>query len=52
MAKAPTDFTSILLRKNILGLDQLEEARGLASSGGMKIQDALAKLNYATTEES
>jgi type IV pilus assembly protein PilB len=51
MAKAPADFTSILLRKNVLGLDQLEEARSLATSGGMKIQDAIAKLNYATTEE-
>src|SRR5258708_2140820 len=51
MAKAPADFTSILLRKNVLGIDQLEEARSLASSGGMKIQDAIAKLNYATTEE-
>src|SRR5262245_22632909 len=51
MAKAPADFTSILLRKNVLGPDQLEEARNLATSGGMKIQDAIAKLNYATTEE-
>src|SRR5713226_4330707 len=51
MAKAPSDFTSILLRKNVLGVDQLEEARNLASSGGLKIQDAIAKLNYATVEE-
>lgn len=51
MAKAPADFTSILLRKNVLGPDQLEEARNLATSGGMKIQDAIAKLNYATSDE-
>jgi type IV pilus assembly protein PilB len=51
MAKTRGDFTEILLRKNILGPDQLEEARSLASQTGVKVQDALTKLNYASPEE-
>ena len=51
MAKAPADFTSILLRKNVLGPDQLEEARNLATSGGMKIQDAIRAIDQAIDDE-
>ncbi len=51
MAKAQRDFTDILVKKGIISADQLEEARGLASSGGLKIQEAIAKLNYASAEE-
>jgi len=51
MAKARGDFTDILVKKNILGSDQLEEARGLASQSGIKLQDAIAKLNYASADE-
>jgi type IV pilus assembly protein PilB len=51
MAKARGDFTDILIKKKILGIDQLEEAERLASSTGLKLQDALAKLNYATPAE-
>jgi type IV pilus assembly protein PilB len=51
MAKANRDFTEILLRNQILGPDQLEEARGLASQTGAKIQDALVKLGYASPEQ-
>jgi type IV pilus assembly protein PilB len=51
VAKAANDFTDILLKKKILAPDQLEEAKSLASSTGLKIQDALAKLNYATMNE-
>ena len=47
MAKASNDFTDILIKKKIVAPDQLEEARGL----GIKIQDALVKLNYATMTE-
>jgi type IV pilus assembly protein PilB len=51
MAKARGDFTDILLKKKILGPDQLHEAENLATSTGVKLQDALAKLNYATPAE-
>jgi type IV pilus assembly protein PilB len=51
MAKARGDFTDILLKKRILGPDQLAEAENLATSTGLKLQDALAKLNYATPIE-
>ena len=51
MAKARGDFTDILLRRQILSPEQLEEARGLANQTGAKIQDALLKLEYATLEQ-
>lgn len=51
MGKARGDFTEILLRKKILGPDQLEEAKGMASQTGVKLQDALVKLNYASAAE-
>src|SRR5262249_5021348 len=51
MAKTRGDFTDILLKKNILGLDQLEEAKSLANQTGIKVQEALTKLNYATADE-
>jgi len=51
MARARGEYTEILLRKQILSPDQLAEARGLAASQGMKLQDALVKLGYATQEQ-
>jgi len=45
------DFTEILVRKQILGPDQLQEARTLQQQTGAKIQDALVKLGYASPEE-
>lgn len=51
MAKARGDFTDILVRKQILSPDQLEEAKGLQQQTGVKIQDALVKLEYATMEQ-
>jgi len=51
MAKARGDFTDILLRKQIIAIDQLEEAERLATSTGIKLQDAITKLNYATPVE-
>lgn len=50
MAKA-NEFTDVLIQKNLIGRDQLEEARGLALNTGEKIQDALVKLNYVTPAE-
>jgi type IV pilus assembly protein PilB len=50
MAKA-NDYTDILVRKKVLSADQLEEARNLAMSTGVKLQDALIKSNYASPGE-
>ena len=51
MAKARNDFTDVLLKKRILSPEQLTEAFDLAGSTGVKIQDALTRLNYATPRE-
>src|SRR5438477_13140359 len=51
MAKSRTDFTEFLIRKQILSPDQLEEARGLERSAGMKLHDAIVKLGYASNEQ-
>jgi type IV pilus assembly protein PilB len=51
MAKARGDFTDILVRRQILSPDQLEEAKNLQQSAGIKMQDALVKLEYATPEQ-
>ena len=52
MAKLRGDFTDVLVRKKLISPEQLEEAAGLASSTGIKLQDALAKLNYVQPAES
>ena len=51
MAKARGDFTEILVREQVHGPDQLEEARGVAQQTGVKLGDALVKLGYATNEQ-
>lgn len=51
MAKAREDFTAILVRRQILSPDQLDEARGLERQAGMKLHDAVVKLGYATTDQ-
>lgn len=53
MAKAATrgDFTEVLVKKQILGPDQLEEARALSQQTGAKIQEALVRLGYATDDQ-
>src|SRR4051794_15084793 len=51
MAKTRGDFTEILIRKQVLSPDQLEEARGMQQQTGAKLQDTLVKLGYATTEQ-
>jgi type IV pilus assembly protein PilB len=51
MAKARGDFTDILIRKKIIGPDQLSDAENTASAQGLKLQDAIIKLNYATPAE-
>lgn len=51
MAKTRDDFSEVLIRRKILSPDQVEEARGIAASTGIRLQEALAKLNYASTKE-
>src|SRR5262245_7973574 len=51
MAKMRGDFTDILIKRKILGPDQIEEAKAMAAQTGVKLQDALVKLNYATAQE-
>ncbi len=51
MAKTRAEFTDILIKRGILGPDQLLEAKTLQQQTGAKLQDALVKLNYATPEE-
>jgi type IV pilus assembly protein PilB len=51
MGKARGDFTEILIRRQILSPDQLEEARGIQQQTGAKLQDALVKLGYVTAEQ-
>ncbi len=45
------DFTDILIKKQVLGADQLAEARNLQSATGAKLQDAIVKLGYASHED-
>ncbi|MBL8865728.1 MAG: type II/IV secretion system protein, partial [Planctomycetia bacterium] len=52
MAKARNDFTDILVKKKMISPDQIEEAVNMAASTGLRLQDALAKLNYVPLIES
>jgi type IV pilus assembly protein PilB len=47
----PRNFTEILVHRQTLSPDQLEEAQGIAMETGTRLQDALVKLNYATAQE-
>ncbi len=51
MAKSRGDFTEILLKRQVLGPDQLSEAKAMQQQTGAKLQDAIVKLGYATDEE-
>mgnify|MGYP001027965189 FL=1 len=51
MAQSRGDFTDVLLRKKIISPEQLAEAEATATAQGLKLQDALIKLNYATANE-
>ena len=52
MAKGRGDFTDILVRKKVLSPEQLDEAVNLGESTGIKLQEALAKLNYSSPTET
>jgi type IV pilus assembly protein PilB len=51
MGKTRGDFSDILVKRQILGSDQLGEAKAMAQQTGAKLQDAIIKLGYATNEE-
>jgi type IV pilus assembly protein PilB len=51
MAKSRGDFTDILLRKQLLSPDQLEEARNVAQQTGAKLNEVLVKLDYVNNEQ-
>ena len=51
MAKARNDFADVLLRRKIISPDQLNEADAFASSQGLKLQDALIKLQHVSQHE-
>jgi type IV pilus assembly protein PilB len=51
MAKSRGDFTEILLRKQLLSPDQLEEARNVAQQTGAKLNEVLVKLDYVNNEQ-
>src|SRR5262245_24028056 len=51
MGKARGDFTDILISRQVLAPDQLQEAKTLQAATGAKLQDTLVKLGYASTDE-
>lgn len=51
MAKARGDFADVLLRKKMIGPDQLAEAENIASATGIKLQDAIIKQQYLAANE-
>lgn len=51
MGKSRGDFVDILLQRKILSAEQVAEARRLHQQSGVKLQDALVKLDYATNEQ-
>lgn len=51
MAKGRGDFTDVLIRRKLISHDQLHEAENLASSTGIKLQDAFVKLQTLAANE-
>lgn len=51
MAKSQGDFTDVLVRRQTLSPDQVEEARAMQQQTGAKLQEAIVKLGYASAEE-
>lgn len=45
------DFTDLLLKRGIVSLDQLNEAKGLAKTSDIDVGQALVNLSYATSDE-
>jgi len=51
MGKSRGDFTDVLIKKGMLGADQIQEAKTLQQQTGAKLQEALIKLGYVSQEE-
>ena len=49
--KGQSDFTDILVRRQIISKDQLNEARAVQKSTGAKLADALVKLGYCSAQD-
>jgi type IV pilus assembly protein PilB len=49
--KPKNHFSEILIRQGILSADQVEEAEHMARQSGMKLQEALTRLGYASGED-
>lgn len=49
--KQKSSFTDILIRQRVLSAEQVHEADQMAQQAGMRLQDALIRLGYATGEE-
>ncbi len=43
------EFTDILVKRGVIGRDQLQEAMAVQKSTGAKLQDALVKLGYCSS---
>ncbi|HEY4758945.1 MAG TPA: ATPase, T2SS/T4P/T4SS family [Thermoguttaceae bacterium] len=50
-AKKKGNYIEILVRKGVIGTDQLAEAKQMVAESGGKLPDALIKLGYATGED-
>jgi type IV pilus assembly protein PilB len=51
MGKSRGDFTEILVKKQIVSRDQLQEAAAVQKSTGAKLADTLVKLGYCTSQD-
>jgi len=49
--KPKNHFSEILIRQGVLSTDQVEEAEHMARQSGMKLQEALTRLGYASGED-
>ena len=48
MAKQNRDWSEILIKRGVIGPDQLREAKGM---GHLSVEDALVKLNYVDGDD-
>ena len=51
VSKRKSKFTDLLIRRGVIGPEQLAEATQMAQQADMKLADALTRLGYATGEE-
>jgi type IV pilus assembly protein PilB len=51
MAKSRNDFTDVLVERQLLSPDQLNEAKAMSQQTGAKVQDTLVRLGYASAEQ-